>query len=200
MPTGYTYPVQEGKITEFRPFALQCARAFGALIEMGDDPMDTPIPAKFEPNTSYHDERLADANDVLMRVPAMTDAECDAAAQKEYGERLASWTKRREERALHRQRYEDMLAKVAAWHAPEACEGLKSFMTEQLTLSIGQDCEGRWDDEPQPQTGTQWRAAQLKEATRDVEYHGRERAEAIARCAGRNHWLDALRASLIEAP
>lgn len=30
MPTGYTFEVCEGKMTDFSAFALQCARAFGA--------------------------------------------------------------------------------------------------------------------------------------------------------------------------
>jgi len=60
MPTGYTYPVVEGKITEFSDFALSCARAFGALITMRDDPHDTPIPETFEPS-DYNAKKLAEA-------------------------------------------------------------------------------------------------------------------------------------------
>lgn len=37
MPTGYTASVQEGKVTEFRDFAMECARAFGALVMMRDE-------------------------------------------------------------------------------------------------------------------------------------------------------------------
>ena len=43
MATGYTYPVVEGKITEFSEFALGCARAFGAFMHMRDDNSDAPL-------------------------------------------------------------------------------------------------------------------------------------------------------------
>lgn len=43
MPTGYTADLME-KGMEFKPFVLQCARAFGALITMRDDSLDAPSP------------------------------------------------------------------------------------------------------------------------------------------------------------
>ena len=48
MPTGYTAGVQDGTVTDFSEFALQCARNFGALVTMRDDPWSTPIPERFE--------------------------------------------------------------------------------------------------------------------------------------------------------
>ena len=44
MPTGYTYDLYDGKDIEFPDFVMKCARAFGALIEIRDDPMDAAIP------------------------------------------------------------------------------------------------------------------------------------------------------------
>jgi len=32
MATGYTYPVREGKITDFPTFAWYCAKEFGAFV------------------------------------------------------------------------------------------------------------------------------------------------------------------------
>jgi hypothetical protein len=49
MPTGYTDCVRSGEVTEFADFAMKCARAFGACIEMRDEPSGTPIPEAFEP-------------------------------------------------------------------------------------------------------------------------------------------------------
>ena len=57
MPTGYTYPVADGTITEFSKFALNCSRAFGVLMHMRDEPIDAPIPDKIEP-TSYYKNQL----------------------------------------------------------------------------------------------------------------------------------------------
>jgi hypothetical protein len=40
MPTGYTAGVADGTITEFREYALLCARAFGACIMLRDEPVE----------------------------------------------------------------------------------------------------------------------------------------------------------------
>lgn len=64
MPTGYTAPIYEGKQITFPEFAMQCARAFGALIDMRDDPMDSPIPDAFVPDT-YHARELVKAREQL---------------------------------------------------------------------------------------------------------------------------------------
>lgn len=51
MPTGYTAGVKDGTVTDFKAFVMQCARAFGALIDMRDDPSDVPIPKSFAPSS-----------------------------------------------------------------------------------------------------------------------------------------------------
>ena len=38
MPTGYTLDLYNGKDITFEEFVLKCARAFGALIDMRDEP------------------------------------------------------------------------------------------------------------------------------------------------------------------
>lgn len=73
MPTGYTADLME-KGMEFKPFVLQCARAFGALITMRDDSLDAPIPEKFEPD-DYHIKKLAEAIQEQKRLQSMTDDE-----------------------------------------------------------------------------------------------------------------------------
>jgi len=50
MPTGYTCQVQDGMITEFKEFALLCARNFGACITLRDEPLSPDIP-EFEVST-----------------------------------------------------------------------------------------------------------------------------------------------------
>jgi hypothetical protein len=51
MPTGYTAPIADGMT--FEQFALGCARAFGALVTMRDEPSDAPIPERLEPDTPF---------------------------------------------------------------------------------------------------------------------------------------------------
>ena len=62
MATGYTHSIKND-IT-FEQFALLCARAFGACIEMRDDPTDKPIPKKFKVD-SYHAKELKEAKTKL---------------------------------------------------------------------------------------------------------------------------------------
>lgn len=198
MPTGYTAAVQDGTITELRPFAMQCARAFGALISMRDEPYDAKIPQKFEPDTRYYDERIAETQEKLLKLPVMSPAECDAAAAADHAQAMTSWRERGQTREIHRQRYADMLSKVHAWQPPEAVTGLKDFMIEQITKSIDFDCNvGKYDPGPAAK-GDEWQAAQMKDAQRDLSYGLEERAKEIARTADRNLWLDALRVSLAE--
>ena len=196
MPTGYTHAVQEGKITELRPFAMQCARAFGALIEMRDEPHDAPIPLWFEPRTDYYDEQIVDGNRRLEALAKMSADECETAAAADYEGRLNAWGDRSAERLLQRRRYEEMIAKVTAWNPPEAVNGLKDFMLEQLTTSISHDCDGKYDVEPSRLSGCEWLERELEEATRSVRYGTEHRASEIARVNDRNLWLDALRVSL----
>ncbi len=201
MPTGYTAAVQDGTIADLRTFAMQCARAFGALITMRGEPHDAKIPLKFEPDTRYCDGRIAEAQEKLSRLPLMSSAECDAAATADYEQAMTSWRERANTREVHRQRYEDMIAKVRAWQPPEAVSGLRDFMAEQLITSIDHDCNiGKYDPEPTRKNGPEWLVAQIEEAQRDLSYGTEERAKEIARVADRNLWLDALRVSLAETP
>src|SRR5687768_6886698 len=93
MPTGYTHPVVDGKITEFNDFALSCARAFGALITMRDDAMDAPIPEEFKPETNYHDDRIAADTKRMGEIQAMTLADANTAALEVHRAALASRSK-----------------------------------------------------------------------------------------------------------
>ena len=55
MPTGYTAKIADGQT--FEEFILSCARAFGALVEMRDEPADAPIPEEFKPS-AYHTTQI----------------------------------------------------------------------------------------------------------------------------------------------
>jgi len=194
MPTGYTAPVQSGEITEFKDFALQCARAFGALVMMRDEPMDAKIPDAFEPS-DYHTRRLAEAKAELERLRSLTPEQIEAEAEKAWQTELDYHNKRVAETALQRKRYEDMLAKVEAWVPPTPDHtGLKEFMASQLRESIEFDCRDR--EPPKRKTSEEWLHAALKSALWNVEYHEKGQREEIERTEGRNRWLRELRESL----
>lgn len=72
MPTGYTADLTLD--TPFERFAMRCARAMGACVMMRDDPMDAPIPDKWEPD-DYYRKRLEDAKAKLAAAEEMPKAE-----------------------------------------------------------------------------------------------------------------------------
>lgn len=200
MATGYTYPVKDGTVTDFPTFALQCARAFGALIEMRDDPADAPI--RESKVSDYHENALALARTALEAHSRMMPADAERAAVAEHADAVERWKQRQAQKAAERNRYTAMLAQVEAWEPPTVEHvGLKEFMVQQLTESIRFDCsDSPYDAEPEKQTGQQWHAARTKSLMRDIEYHAQHHAEDIERARGRNAWVQQLRDSLQPQP
>jgi hypothetical protein len=196
MPTGYTAAVADGGITEFRDFALDCARAFGACVTLRDEPHDAPIPDEFQPSTDYHDKAIRQAKHELELVLAMSDEECEEAARVEYVAAVETHRERGQELEDRRLRYKRMLEKAEAWKSPsDDHDGLKDFMVSQLRKSIDFDCthHGKF---PERETGAEWRSRKLAKANRDIEYHEDERQKEIDRVSSRNNWLKQLRQSL----
>jgi hypothetical protein len=195
MPTGYTADVQSGKVTEFPDFAMQCARAFGALIMMRDDPADAPIP-EFQPS-DYHSKALATAEADVARLSAMTAEQAQTEADAEHAKAVRQNNEWNAEKAACRERYEAMILKVDAWTPPTPDHnGLKEFMLKQLRESIDFDC--RPYDEPKALPGAEWLEKAKARAARSVEYHRDEHAAEVKRTADRNAWVRNLRESLTQ--
>lgn len=190
MPTGYTAAVESGEITTLREFALLCARAMGACINMRDAPLSVPIPDRFEPHTEYNDKRLADARALMAEVDGLSDTECNERAASEFAKEMAAYDESLRREQERSDRYESMMAKVRKWHTE--AEGLREFMLEQLRISMSTYSPML----PQELTGTQWRAVKKREALHDISYHEKAIADEIHRTAGRNNWLADLRLSL----
>lgn len=195
MPTGYTVGVQSGEISTLRDYALRCARGFGALIMMRDEPMDAKIPERFELNTKYHDEEIVAAIEGLDAVPALSVPECDEKAAFEYELAVIDYRKKEKERFDQRSRYDEMLSKIEAWEIPEDLNSLRDFMAEQIRSSIEFDCRFV-PDPPRQMTGEAWRTKQLEKAARELSYHADERIKEISRTEDRNKWLSALWSAL----
>lgn len=194
MPTGYTYNVVDGKITEFADFAMQCARAFGALITMREDPMDAPIPDEIKPETSYYANRVDEDMERLGEVHAMTDAEAAAAAQAAHDEAMASRAKYLSDKESEAGRLNAMLAKVRAWHPPTRDHvEMKSFMIEQLTISM----PGKYTPTiPVLLDGATWRQEQIDSLSEAVARSRKEVEKETERAKNRTEWVKNLRASL----
>ena len=195
MPTGYTSAVADGRVTKFDQFALRCARAFGALIELRDESLDATIPAEMKPST-YHQEALATARQQLKVVQKWDDAQAEVEAQKSFDVALQSavdYGKKQEETG---RAYVAMARKTNKWTAPgKDHEPLKQFMLDQLLASIEHDCLYATTI-PVRLSGAQFKAKRLEQLKHNVDYHRKEWAAEVKRVAGRNKWLSALRDSL----
>lgn len=193
MATGYTYPVADGKITKFSDFALSCARAFGALITMRDDPMDAPVPNEIKPST-YHADKLPLLRAQIVSLQGMSSEDAQAGADRDYAAKLEDRAKSDRECAERNGRITAMLAAVEDWTPPSDDHAeMKRFMRDQLSMSIDKP----YARDPAAQmSGTDWLAAQIASAKHDLEYHEAENAKEIERARTRTEWIQQLRASL----
>jgi hypothetical protein len=193
MPTGYTAKLYEGE-QSFEDFVLRCARGMGALATMRDDPMDAPIPDRFEPDPYYRDS-LARSEAKLAEAEAWTEDEAFAEWQTAYATQVDSRAEVASETAAKRVRYERMLAAVKAWEPPTPDhQGFKDFMIEQLTGSIDFDCSNyEW---PDPPVFAVWRDEELERRRRRVEMDRESWADEQRRAAERTAWVRALKGSL----
>ena len=195
MPTGYTHTLYEGGQQTFPEFALNCARNFGALIELRDSP-EAEIPERFEPS-SYHREKLEESENNLRRWQEMSDDKV-AADLRQTQEAAFAARKKIIRTAEERQvRYEEMLDEVETWTPPTSeHQGLKDFMTQQLTESIRYDCSTTYLPEPPPDDVEGWRQDRLDHARKEVAYHAEQYQRECERAEERTSWVQALMESL----
>ena len=194
MPTGYTHKIKDGQT--FEAFVLGCARAFGALVTMRDEPADAVIPEKFEVS-DYHEKEIAKAKQRAAEIESMSFDDVLKACEAEHIAALASWQKRKAEDTDLYNKYNAMLAEVLNWEPPTPDHvKLKEFMVEQLQTSRKFDCGLEWDKEPKAFMPSEWIARELAAVRRNIEYHSEAHAKEIARVESRNKWISALRESL----
>lgn len=194
MPTGYTSPIYEGKAITFEQFVWRCARAFGALVHMRDEPMDK-LPPKESKRESYHEGRLAEATAELARLRTLSLKDAGKEAAAEYARTVDEVRASNEKSTAMRARYSEMLGKVVEWQPPTPEHvGLKDFMVAQLREAREFDCHER--PMPTRETPAEWLASALTDAERTVTYHTNELAKDRQRLEDRYGWLNALRKSV----
>lgn len=194
MPTGYTADVADGKITDFKTFALRCARAFGATIMQRDDPMDDP-PKKRE-ETEYYQNRLKESVNELEELKALSLDACEIKSDNEYNESMTYYRKSVAKYAAIKKRYLSMLEDVESWEPPtENHFELKKFMREQLQKSLKFDCDYE-PSRPKRKTAEEWKLDRMQLLGRNVEYYAKESQEEKERCQSTNKWIEDLENSL----
>ena len=191
--TGYTQSVKDGTVTDFRTFALQCARAFGACVEQRDE-AGNALP-KLSVASDYHAVALAEAERRMTELEALTPEQVQERSQAAFAEAVQRHLERVREQGLEQARYAKMLDAVERWTPPTPeHQGLKDFMREQLCGSITFD-HYKWEP-PKAESGADWIAKERESASRDMTYHREEGRKEAARVAERNAWITALYGAL----
>ncbi len=197
MPTGYTYKVVEGTMSEFADYALGCARAFGALIDLRDEPNDVPIPDEIKPSP-YHQDRLAEAKLDLAAWDLMNDVARRTKLDTVFEVSLTYFQEWRVKRNLEDERLLAMRTKVQSWvpPTPDHTE-MKKFMIEQLEISLNGESK-YFDTAPVKEDFETWETEYRESILKDIAYHEKGWNEEIKRTAERNGWIKALKNSLTE--
>jgi hypothetical protein len=194
MPTGYTAGVSDGSISDFRTFALRCARNFGATIMQRDEPMD--VPPKHREVSDYYAKSVEEARLRVNELASMTVEDAEIAAQAEYEKSLANDARYDANRQATKARYSVMLSEVQAWEPPTVEHiALKTFMVKQLTESIDFDCTS-YPSKRIRYKADVWLREQKTNAAQRLARAEQNLTEEIDRCKKANDWIDALYASL----
>ncbi len=192
MPTGYTSGVADGKVTTLEQFAWICARAFGALFHMRDEPDDAPIT---EPQlSSYHIKGLAEAKELQAWATAASEEDLRKRLSAEVTAEETDRLRREEERRLTDLRYLDMVRQVDAWRSPPELEPLRGMMLQQLRQSRDFDCGPTAP--PKPRSLETFRGELLMKASRDIAYHSEQIRKEAERIEQSRQWIQMLRDSL----
>jgi hypothetical protein len=199
MPTGYTNNIKDG--ISFKQFALQCSRAFGALIDMRDDPFGTEIPDEIKISQYHIINRLKVYNEQLTKIQNMSEKDCQIEAINQYNTETRHLNGCIDESKKLRKNYEEMLEKVNNWTPPTSeHKDLKRFMVEQIQESIKFDCPISWYEDVIKKLkllrGYDWQREQIESIKNSINYHSKEHEKEVERCEKRNEWIGQLKKSL----
>jgi len=193
MPTGYTHEIEKG--IAFRDFVINCARAFGALVELRDSP-NAPIPTEFKPN-DYHKRELESSKIKLAKTKKIILKEAKEFAKQDYDKAMTYYINSLNEKKSLEQKYLAMLENVKNWQPPTLDHnGLKKFMTEQIQESMKHDCNTEYCHKPILVTPKKWIKNKIESYTDNIKYHSKHWSKEVKRCHSSTKWLQELFASL----
>lgn len=198
MATGYTATIKDG--ISFNEFILGCARAFGACIEMRDEPHDKPIPDAFEPSP-YHLEQTVRGKGRLHCLCKMSLDLAKESEEAEYFTAIDDANKQIKIAKETEKSYKAMLKSVNEWTPPtDEHKGLKEFMIQQIEDSIKHDCDTSFYTERTERlprlSPEDWKQKQINACKDDIEYHEKHFAEDVECAEGRSEWVSKLRSSI----
>ena len=199
MPTGYTSKIYNGEQQSGKGFIMTCARAFGALIEMRDEPNDAIIPEEFQPS-EYHKKELEKAKIELEKYKNMTIEQIQQKVNESYQEIIEQNKKYYNEGLELKNRYEKVLREVERWELPSSeHQNLKDFAMDQLNESIRFDCGHikKYVEEVKKETPEEYIQKQIDSCLWSINYHQENWDKEIKKTNERNLWIKQLRDSLL---
>jgi hypothetical protein len=196
MPTGYTADITSN--TSFEDFAVKCARAFGALVDMRDAPLDAQIPDNLSPD-GYYPRRVQETEKELEQFKSADDDSLKRLYLKERKRRMEEVVEGLRKMRNQRAAYERMLVMVDSWTPPSRDHvGMKKFMQEQLKTSIDFDCshEDYYLKRDLFPPFYKWKKSRLRELRQSLKYAKDSLKKEEKTYAKRNVWIKKLRDSL----
>ena len=198
MPTGYTAGIESGKITTGKEFLLLCARAFGACMEMRDEPLTVPIPKEFEVSP-YYQYMVAETCEKIAKLKMMPQEEILSEIEKEEREEAERYLRIHKVNQEHEDRYSKVVYEVKKWNppSPEHAE-LKEFALNQIKVSRNTCDTDKWiEGRIRPKkTPEEWLATKVADLEEDLVFYDAKWKEEVERVKRNNQWLAKLRESL----
>lgn len=195
MPTGYTAGVGDGSITSFAEYAKNCARAFGALIHLRDEP-NAEFPESIQPS-SYHADRLSEALNEFKIFESLPTEELYAQFEQNKKDQIKSAIDAINEKKNIRLRYEKMLA-IAKQFIPPTTQHIEysKFIVDQIEKSISFDCDDKYSIESltnaENLTYEEWYNKKIENFKWSIEYHTRNSQEENQRAINKTVWIQEL--------
>lgn len=196
MPTGYTSFIEDGSIDTAQDFLMLCARAFGACIEMRDEPLAKPIPTEFKPDT-YYSEWVDMARNKLEKYQAMSIEEAERKCEIEYASEIERRTGYKKNAKDLLDRYNKILSGIESWEPPtEEHENLKKFAIEQIKMCLPDPEYYDRQEAPKRKDAQKWLQEEIEFCKQQIENYTNKQEKENARVAENNKWLNELRDSL----
>ncbi len=201
MPTEYTHALLKGEQT-VEEFALGCARAFGAYVEMKDEPLSVGAPEKLEDKeTELYLKNIADLQRQIRNVKKMSYARAAKYAENDYNSSRLYHTNALIELAEGSFRLSKAMAQVASYTPPtKDHEEYKSFMVRQLSETMDWSCDPSYHKEAlknlKLQTPQEWKADKLEYLSERIEFKTKSLEKYTVRHTTCNDWIKQLHSSV----
>lgn len=196
MPTGYTAGILDGTIKDFPQFAKLCMRAFGATIMMRDEPLYKDWKPRVP--SDYHKKALVEAKKDLLEANRLTNEELILKTKESLLKDKLHYEKSIIETLESREKLNALMAEAERFSPPtEEHDGIKSFMIEQLKMTIDGDGNPEFAEKTLKNINESLlnlnakneREKLIESAEKNIAYHSKGYDEEIKRCEQSNKWV-----------